>query len=67
MRVLLPLLGNVTNANNRIIVGRFVFYVVPLVLNDFFWLKPHSICNLYMYIQQIGVGIGCNGLGNGTH
>jgi hypothetical protein len=32
-------------------------------------LKPHftRICNLYIYIQQTGVRIGCNGLGNGTH
>jgi hypothetical protein len=33
----------------------------------FLWLKPHFICNLYIYIQQIGVRIGCYGLGNGTH
>jgi hypothetical protein len=32
---------------------------------DFF--KPHFIYNLYIYIQQIGVRIGCYGLGKGTH
>jgi hypothetical protein len=30
-------------------------------------LKPHFICNLYKYIQQIGVRIGCYGLRRGTH
>jgi hypothetical protein len=34
---------------------------------DFFWSKPHFICNLYMYIQQIGVRIGCYGFGRDTH
>jgi hypothetical protein len=32
--------------------------------NVFF--KPHFICKLYIYIQQIGVRIGCYGLGRGT-
>jgi hypothetical protein len=35
-------------------------------LRDFFLLKPHFICNRYIYIQQIGVRIGCYGLGKGT-
>jgi hypothetical protein len=30
-------------------------------------LKPCFICNLYIYIQQIGMRIGCYGLGKGTH
>jgi hypothetical protein len=29
--------------------------------------NPNFICNLYIYIQQIGVRIGYNGLGKGTH
>jgi hypothetical protein len=33
----------------------------------FFFLKPHFICNLYIYIQEIGVRIRCYGLGRGTH
>jgi hypothetical protein len=33
----------------------------------FCFLKPHFICNLYVYIQQIGVRIGCYGLGKGSH
>jgi hypothetical protein len=37
----------------------------PLPVNVF--LKPHFICKLYMYIQQIGVKIGCYGFGRGTH
>jgi hypothetical protein len=28
------------------------------------FLKPHFICNLYIYIQEIDVRIGCYGLGN---
>jgi hypothetical protein len=33
-----------------------------------FFLKPHFICKLYiLYIQQIGVIIGCYGLGRATH
>jgi hypothetical protein len=31
-----------------------------------FFLKPHFISELYIYIQQIGVSIGCYGLGRGT-
>jgi hypothetical protein len=31
-----------------------------------FLLKPHFICNLYIYIQQIGVRVRCNSLRNGT-
>jgi hypothetical protein len=33
---------------------------------DLFLLKPHFIWNLYIYILQIGVRIGCNGLVKGT-
>jgi hypothetical protein len=29
--------------------------------------NPHFICNLYIYIQQISVRIGCYGLRRGTH
>jgi hypothetical protein len=29
------------------------------------FFKPHLICNMYIYIQQIGVRIGCYGLGEG--
>jgi hypothetical protein len=32
-----------------------------------FFLKAHFICNLYIYIQEIHVKIGCYGLGRGTH
>jgi hypothetical protein len=32
-----------------------------------FFSKHHFICNLYIYIQQIGVRIGCYGLGKGSH
>jgi hypothetical protein len=32
----------------------------------FFSLKPHFICNLYIYIQEIGVKIGRYSLGRGT-
>jgi hypothetical protein len=28
-----------------------------------FFLEPHFICTLYIYIQLIGVRIGCYGLG----
>jgi hypothetical protein len=30
-------------------------------------LKPHFICNLYIYVQQISVRIGCYALRRGTH
>jgi phenylalanine-4-hydroxylase len=31
-----------------------------------FLIEPHFICNLYIYIQRIGVRIGCYGLGRDT-
>jgi hypothetical protein len=42
--------------------------VVPfsVVIFSLLLLKPDFICNMYIYIQQIGVRIGCYGLGRGT-
>jgi hypothetical protein len=33
---------------------------------EVFPMKPHFICNLYIYIQQTGVRVECHGLGKCT-